>query len=187
MRMNLNITKENDDAMVSHLKFKVDLIAGLIGEGLAKQYVENLGYIYVGGPEDNVLKEFDLLCSYGDKIRKFECKIDVLCKPPTEYYSSITKRTHTLESDTGNIFIEFTSRGKQSGIITTTSDVWLYNFYYLREIWTIPTPKLRTLINENNFPIGVGGDPGSDSSGYLIPRHQYSEHFNRTEYQLNII
>ena len=185
--MNLNITKENNDAMVSHLKFKVDLIAGLIGEGLAKQYVENLGYTYVGGPKDNVLKEFDLLCSYGDKLRKFECKIDVLCKPPTEYYSSITKRTHILESDTGNIFIEFTSWGKDSGIVTTTSDIWLYNFYYLREIWTIPTPKLRTLINENNFPIGVGGDPGSDSSGYLIPRYQYIEHFNKTNYKLNII
>jgi hypothetical protein len=71
--------------------------------------------------------------------------------------------------------------------VTTTSDIWLYNFYYLREIWTIPTPKLRTLINENNFPIGVGGDPGSDSSGYLIPRYQYIEHFNKTNYKLNII
>ena len=89
--MNLSITKEKDEEMVSQLKFKVDLVAGLIGEDLARQYVEKLGYTYVGGPEENVLKEFDLLCLYGDKFRKFECKIDVLCKPPTQYYSNETR------------------------------------------------------------------------------------------------
>jgi hypothetical protein len=186
--MVFNITKEKDESMVSHLKFKVDLNAGMVGEDLAKQSVEQLGYKYLGGPDDSVLKEFDLLCSYGDKTKKFECKIDVLCKPERPHYNIVTKRMDMIKStDTGNIFIEFTSWGKESGIVTTKSDIWLYNFYYLREIWTIPTNRLRKLISENDFPIGVGGDPGSDSRGYLIPRTNYIQYFNRTEYKLNII
>lgn len=186
--MILNISKENDEAMVSQLEFKSDLTAGLIGEDIAKQYIEKLGYVYVGGPEKNVQKEYDILCIYGSKFRKFECKVDVFCKPERDYYSDVLKRTVKLPvKDSGNIFIEFSSRGVDTGIITTKSDYWLYNFYHLREIWTIPTDKLRKLISENDFPIGIGGDIGSNSSGYLIPREKYKEYFNVTKYQLNII
>ena len=79
--MNLNISKEDDEAMVSKLSFNDDLDPGLKCEGLARQYVEKLGYTYVGGPPDGILKEYDLLCLYGDKFRKFECKADFRCKP----------------------------------------------------------------------------------------------------------
>lgn len=187
--MILNIPKEKDESMISNLNFKADYaVVGLVGENLAKQYVENIGYEYLCGPDDSELKEYDMLCRYGKHKRKFECKIDVLCKPERPHYNKVTKRMDIIRStDTGNIFIEFTSWGKDSGIVTTKSDIWLYNFYYLREMWAIKTSELRKLINENTFPIGVGGDPGSDSSGYLIPRNEYVQHFNRTQYDLNII
>jgi hypothetical protein len=184
--MILNITKEDDEAMVSCLEFNKDKLVGEIGESLGKQYVEQLGYTFISGPPQSIQKEYDLLCSYGEKIKTVECKVDTRCKPPTEYYCKITKRTHILEPDTGNIFIEFESRGKQSGIITTKSDIWFYAFYYLKEIWTIPTPKLRKLIKENNFGVGRGGDKNT-SLGYLIPKNKFIEHFNKTEFQLNII
>lgn len=186
--MILNITKEKDEAMVSRLNFESDLnTVGFNGEDLAKQYVEKLGYTFIGGPPKGQLKVYDLLCSYGEHLRTFECKADTRCKPPIEYYSNITKKTHTLKNgDTGNIYIEFESRGKDSGIVTTKSDIWIYTFYYLREIWTIPTPKLRKLIKENNFSIGGGGD-NNTSLGYLIPKNKFIEHFNKTDFQLNII
>ncbi len=186
--MILNITKEDDEAMVSRLNFESDLNSvGLNGEGLAKQYVEQLGYTFISGPPEGQLKVYDLLCSYGEHLRTFECKADILCKPPYKEYDPETGQMEIKTPDTFNIFIEFTSWQRDSGIVTTKSDIWLYNFYHLREIWTIPTPRLKKLINENTFPIGVGGDPGSDSKGYLIKKNKFIEYFNKTDYQLNII
>jgi hypothetical protein len=41
----------------------------------------------------------------------------------------------------------------------------------------IKVQDLKKLIDENNFKIGVGGDPGSNSSGYLIPRMKFRDKF----------
>jgi hypothetical protein len=79
--------------------------------------------------------------------------------------------------DTGNIFIEFSCRGKDSGIKVTQADWFVYYFKYLGELWLIQVEDLRKLIRENNFRVGIGGDPGSDSSGYLIPRKKFRDKF----------
>lgn len=187
MRMNFSITKEDDEKMVSKRNFKKDTKVGDVGEYLGRQYVEQLGYSFISGPPDAELKEYDLLCSYGELFRTFECKADIRCKPPLVYYSNTAKKTRTIKNgDTGNIFIEFESRGKPSGIVTTKSDIWFYVFYYLREIWTIPTPKLKKLINENNFDVRCGGD-NNTSLGYIIPKDKFSQHFKKTNFNLDII
>jgi len=186
MKMIFDVTKEDNDKMVSRLNFNTDVGVGYVGEYLGKKYVEQLGYTFISGPPVGELKEYDLLCSYGEHFKTFECKTDVRCKPPYKEFNIKTGKEEIKTPDTFNLFIEYSSRNKDSGIITTKSDIWFYVFYYLREIWTIPTPKLRDLINENDFKTGVGGDNNS-SLGYLIKKNKFKEHFNKTDFKLNII
>ena len=184
--MILNIKKEDDDKMVSSLNFDKDKFVGEVGEKLGRQYVEQLGYTYISGPPDGELKDYDLLCSHSEHLRTFECKVDTLCKPPYKGFDPETGEPKIMTPDTFNIFIEFESRNKHSGIVTTKSDIWFYVFYYLREIWTIPTPNLRKLIEENDFKVGRGGDKKT-SLGYLIKKNKFKEHFKKTDFKLNII
>jgi hypothetical protein len=105
-------------------------------------------------------------------VQTFESKTDVYCIPPSEVNGKQIKGR-----DTGNIFIEFSCRGKDSGIKVTEADWFVYYFKFLGELWMIKVQDLKKLIDENNFRIGVGGDPGSNSSGYLIPRMKFRDKF----------
>ena len=81
--------------------------------------------------------------------------------------------------DTGNIFIEYESRGKNSGISVTKADWFVTYFKYLKEIWFIKSETLKTLIQENEFPIFYdAGDVGSATHGYLIKRKDFKEYFH---------
>ena len=64
-----------------------------------------------------------------------------------------------------------------AGIKVTEADRFVYYFKFLGELWMIKVQDLKKLIDENNFRIGVGGDPGSNSSGYLIPRNKFRDKF----------
>ena len=105
-------------------------------------------------------------------VQTFESKTDVYCIPPSGVNGKQIKG-----KDTGNIFIEFSCRGKDSGIKVTEADWFVYYFKFLGELWMIKVQDLKKLIDENNFRIGVGGDPGSNSSGYLIPRMKFRDKF----------
>src|SRR5687767_5141174 len=51
--------------------------------------------------------------------------------------------------ETGNIFVEYASRGKDSGIRTTTAAFWAYELGQGTDIWvTIPTARLRSKVEE---------------------------------------
>jgi hypothetical protein len=94
----------------------------------------------------------------------YEIKTDVKCAPLF---------------DTGNIFIEFESRGKLSGISVTEADWFVTYFKYLGEIWFIKTNKLIKLIKNNDFPIFFNaGDIGSQTHGYLINRRTFKKYFH---------
>ena len=105
-------------------------------------------------------------------VQTFESKTDVYCIPPSKVNGKVIKGR-----DTGNIFIEFSCRGKDSGIKVTEADWFVYYFKFLGELWIIRVNDLKKLIDENNFRIGVGGDPGSNSSGYLIPKNKFRDKF----------
>jgi hypothetical protein len=105
-------------------------------------------------------------------ILTFELKTDVYCIPDRELNGKKIKG-----KDTGNIFIEFSCRGKDSGIKVTEADWFGYYFKYFGELWLIPVDKLRELTKNNDFRVGVGGDPGSNSMGYLIPKKKFRENF----------
>lgn len=73
--------------------------------------------------------------------------------------------------DTGNMFIEFESRNKLSGIATSQSDWYIYYFINLNEMWFIRTAYLKYLIITNDFKVKEqAGDEGSNTKGYLVPR-----------------
>ena len=69
--------------------------------------------------------------------------------------------------ETLNVYIEYQSRGKPSGIRTTEADVYAY--YVEDEVClTIPTKKLKEKILELN-PRRVPGGDSNSSMGFLIP------------------
>ncbi len=71
-------------------------------------------------------------------------------------------------SQTGNIFIEFESRGKPSGIATTEADYWTI---HIDGIWiTIKTETLKEKARRiyKLFGTTMGGDSNT-SKGVLIP------------------
>ena len=86
---------------------------------------------------------------------KLEAKTDFLCK------------------DTGNVFIEFRSRGKDSGIKVTTADFWSFVLPQSQDdfpiIIFIHLSKLKKLIETKKYKIVNGGD-AMTSKGYLIPK-----------------
>jgi hypothetical protein len=72
---------------------------------------------------------------------------------------------------TGNIFIEYESRGKPSGLSTTTADYWIYRMNELDIAFIIPTDKLKNICREylkEKKYIRNGGD-NNTSLGLLIP------------------
>ena len=81
--------------------------------------------------------------------------------------------------DTGNIFIEYESRNKPSGIATSKADWFVTYFLFLNELWFIKTESLRKLILENEYPIFKdAGDLGSATNGYLLKRKDVKKFFH---------
>jgi len=146
---------------MANLNFRQDLKLGIEGEQHIVEFLEYKGLTHVDSNNNN---KYDIKMLKEGKEITYEIKTDVICKP---------------EKDTGNIFVEFHSRGKDSGISVTQAD-WFVNYFpFLNEIWFIKSNDLRQLINNNNFRvIKNAGDIGSATHGYLIPRRQFKEHFN---------
>lgn len=108
-------------------------------------------------------KRFDIDLAYG---QVFEKKIaDILGNSKIE-----VKTEKDKWKQTGNIVIEYESRGKPSGIVTTESDYWLHNLANGDDIvcsLLIPVDKLRRYIARNN-PRSVRGGDDMTSKLYLI-------------------
>ena len=85
----------------------------------------------------------------------------------------IELKTDRLCQKTGNVFIETQSRGKDSGILTTTADYWAFclwkeNRGLKDQTYTLVSTKiLKKLMT--NYPIKKGGDNWT-SKGYIIPK-----------------
>jgi hypothetical protein len=146
---------------MANLNFNQDLILGNHGEIVIREFLEKKGCKFIHLNNDN---KYDLKMIKNNTEITYEIKTDVLVAP---IY------------DTGNIFIEFESRGKESGISVTKSDWFVTYFKYLKEIWFIKSETLKTLIQENEFPIFYdAGDVGSATHGYLIKRKDFKEYFH---------
>ena len=146
---------------MANLDFKTDLKLGNDGEDVIINFLESKGCSYVDSNNDN---KYDLKMVTKGKETTYEIKTDVKVAPVY---------------DTGNIFIEYESRGKSSGISVTQADWFVTYFKYLKEIWFIKSETLKQLISENEFPIFYdAGDVGSATHGYLIKRKDFKEYFH---------
>ena len=140
--------------------FKEDLSLGKYGENVVINDLVSLGAELVDTCDMNY---YDFRIKYKDKIICYEVKTDDYCK---------------IGNDTGNLFVEFECRGKESGISVTMSDWFVYYYLHLGEIWYIRTNKLKDLIDNNNFRVSKNsGDSGSNTKGYLINRYQFEKKF----------
>ena len=146
---------------MADLNFKTDLILGNDGEKLLIDFLIDKGGFYIDSNYDN---KYDIKMLINNKETTYEVKTDVKCAPLF---------------DTGNIFIEYESRGKASGISVTQATWFVTYFKYLNEIWFIKSNNLKKLIKNHDFPIFKdAGDIGSATHGYLIKRKDFKNYFH---------
>ena len=80
--------------------------------------------------------------------------------------SKIEVKYDRKSRETGNVFIEFESRGKPSGIATSQADYWAY-FFGDEECLVISTERLKKKLKSLNPPRIRGGD-NNTSVGLLV-------------------
>jgi len=139
-----------------YYNFNKDLIIGEEGEETIIQDLISMGAKY---DSNNKTNSHDLIVTYKNKSISYECKTDFF-------------------DETGNMFIETSSRGKDSGITITKADWFVTYFKKLNEIWYIKTDKLKEIINNNKHKLVYNiGDPESKTNGILINKYMYIDEF----------
>lgn len=145
---------------MANYNFRKDLIIGESGEMVVVNDLKPYG---INLKHKNNDSKYDMLMEKDGVESTYEVKTDVYCSP---------------NFDTGNMFIEFECRGKNSGIMVTEAK-WFVTYYkHLNEIWYIKTDEMLNLINNNSFrTTQFSGDAGSNTKGYLIPRNNFRDKF----------
>jgi hypothetical protein len=83
----------------------------------------------------------------------------------------IDVKNDRLIHKTGNLFIEYESRDKPSGLATTTAEYWIYRLSELDSALIFPTKSLKQVCRgyyKQNIFLKNGGDSNT-SKGFLIP------------------
>jgi hypothetical protein len=160
---------------MGNYNFDEDISVGERGEAVIAQELEKKGLTLI---DDNKNNKYDLNMTLPNgKPIMFEVKTDVWCVPG-RYMNMPFGKIWVEGRDSGNLFIEYQSRNKPSGLTVTEANTFIYYFPYLNEYWTININDLKDLIKNNNFrETKDSGDAQSDTRGYLIPREEYKEHF----------
>ena len=85
--------------------------------------------------------------------------------------SKVEVKTDRLTEKTGNVYIEYESRGKPSGIVTSQADYWVYKVSEGRAISIEKEElkrKLRELVKNKKARMGVKGGDNNTSLGILV-------------------
>lgn len=139
-----------------HYNFKKDLIIGEEGEEIIIQDLVSMGAEY---DSNNKTNSHDVIITFNNKKISYECKTDFF-------------------DDTGNMFIETSCRGKESGILVTKADWFVTYFKKLNEIWYIKTNKLKFILENFEHKIAKqSGDEGSDTEGVLLNKNMFRDEF----------
>ena len=116
----------------------------------------------------NKLKESDFSVTKFTKDLSYGKKHEKLVMKSMENFELKTDR---MAHKTGNVYVEFQSRGKDSGIRTSKSDTWIFKIVSKgdRHLFSIQIPltRLKKLVS-TDYRIVPGGD-NLTSRGYLVP------------------
>ena len=109
---------------------------------------------------------FDICLEFGEK---YENELQKILEN-----KQIELKTDRITQRTGNVFVEFESRGKESGILKTTALYWVFFVYGQinlknKHTFFIPTRRLKKLIKVKDYKVSKGGDNWT-SKGYLVPK-----------------
>jgi hypothetical protein len=134
--------------------FKSCLKLGQYYEEKTIAYYIDKGYHHIkDGNYKKKCLEYDIIISKDDIETKIEVKADRLARK------------------TGNIYIEYESNKKPSGISTSTSNIYVY--YIINDsndynMYIIPTIELKEMIDAKTYFKKVSGGDGWRSRGYLF-------------------
>lgn len=136
-----------------------DYIKGQEGESFVAEFLEKKFGFQKAFASDG--KNYDFKMLWRGKIISFEIK--------TDFYHN-----------TGNIAIEYSSRGKPSGISVSKAFYYVNYFYHLGEIWIIKMDELKKLLKRKDVPGIVNkknvGDKNSQTHIFLVNKEN-SRHF----------
>ncbi len=114
------------------------------------------------------LKESDFSITKFNKDLSYGKKHEKLVMKSMENFELKTDR---MAHKTGNVYVEFQSRGKNSGILTSKSDTWIFKIVSKgdRHLFSIhiPLTRLKKLVSKD-YRVVLGGD-NLTSKGYLVP------------------
>ena len=114
------------------------------------------------------LKESDFSITKFTKDLSYGKKHEKLVMKSLENFELKTDR---MAYKTGNVYVEFQSRGKDSGINTSKSDTWIFKIQNNKDQHLfsihIPLTRLKKLVSKN-YRVVPGGD-NLTSRGYLVP------------------
>ena len=110
-----------------------------------------------------------------NKDFKYDLNFGVL-NGETWFHEIMTNKTIEVKSDritakTGNIYIEYESRGKASGIATSQADYWVYKFDNESAVifkTDVLKSKLKKLVALGIAKAGIKGGDNKTSKGVLL-------------------
>lgn len=123
--------------------------------------------------QETELEVAEILALKGAEIISFndDNKYDILMRYKNKEYKAEVKEDFTCEK-TGNVGLEFSCRGKDSGIACSQADFYVYKIHepnYQIHFYMMKTQHLKDLIKHKFYHrIVNGGDPGSNSMNYLF-------------------
>lgn len=148
---------------MANYDFKKDLKLGQKCEKVIIKELEALGMTYVSDCNNN---QYDVLM-HSPKLGK-----DITFEIKTDIHNSI------IGNDSGNIFVEFESRGKQSGVMVSKADYFIYYLLFFDEFWMIKTEDLKNIgLNNEHEWCANSGDSGSVTKGWLVNRNSFKNNF----------
>lgn len=136
---------------MAHYNFKKDLAVSKKTEKRVAEILEDLYDAEILEFGDDI--RYDILTKINDVEVSFEVKEDFMCKK------------------TGNVSLEFSCRGKPSGIEATEADCFIYVVHTKDDVeyFLFETETLKEMVERKNyFRIVNGGDKGSNTLNYLF-------------------
>lgn len=138
-----------------HYNFKKDLADGKAAEEEVKQLLITRLNVAESDIEHSSSKGYDLKII--TKGWTFEVKNDLMAH------------------QTGNVAIEYESRGKPTALAATTADFWVYKFAGQFFAFKTETLKRKLFEEKRYFKAVTGGDAGSNTKMFLVKVEEFKK------------